>query len=50
MAILDRFDAPCNDLTIGLRAEIEARRKQYEYFPRQFAQLSRSAIYEELIP
>ena len=30
--ILDRFDALCNDLTIGLPAEIEARRKQYEYY------------------
>ena len=32
VAILDRFDALCNDLTIGLPAEIEARRKQYEYY------------------
>jgi type I restriction enzyme S subunit len=31
-AILDRFDALCNDLTSGLPAEIEARRKQYEYY------------------
>ena len=30
--ILDRFDAICNDLTGGLPAEIEARRKQYEYY------------------
>ena len=30
--ILDRFDAICNDLTSGLPAEIEARRKQYEYY------------------
>lgn len=30
--ILDRFDALCNDLTSGLPAEIEARRKQYEYY------------------
>lgn len=30
--ILDQFDALCNDLTIGLPAEIEARRKQYEYY------------------
>ena len=29
---LDRFDAICNDLTIGLPAEIEARQKQYEYY------------------
>ena len=32
VAILDRFDALCNDLTQGLPAEIEARRKQYEYY------------------
>lgn len=30
--ILDRFDAICNDLTAGLPAEIEARKKQYEYY------------------
>ena len=32
VAILDRFDAFCNDLTSGLPAEIEARQKQYEYY------------------
>ena len=32
VSILDRFDTLCNDLTSGLPAEIEARRKQYEYF------------------
>lgn len=31
-AILDRFDAICNDLTSGLPAEITARQKQYEYY------------------
>ena len=30
--ILDRFDAICNDLSSGLPAEIEARKKQYEYY------------------
>ena len=30
--ILDRFDKLCNDLSEGLPAEIEARRKQYEYY------------------
>ena len=30
--ILDRFDALCNDITNGLPAEIEARKKQYEYY------------------
>mgnify|MGYP002446181630 FL=1 len=32
VAILDRFDTLCNDLTTGLPAEIEARQKQYEYY------------------
>ena len=32
VSILDRFDAICNDLTSGLPAEIESRRKQYEYY------------------
>ena len=32
VSILDRFDAICNDLTSGLPAEIEARKKQYEYY------------------
>ena len=30
--ILDRFDSLCNDISIGLPAEIEARQKQYEYY------------------
>lgn len=29
---LDEFDTLVNDLTLGLLAEIEARRKQYEYY------------------
>ena len=32
VAILDHFDALCNDITSGLPAEIEARRRQYEYY------------------
>lgn len=32
VSILDRFDALCNDLSEGLPAEIEARKKQYEYY------------------
>ena len=31
-AILDKFDSLCNDLSEGLPAEIEARKKQYEYY------------------
>ena len=30
--ILDRFDTLCNDISIGLPAEIVARQKQYEYY------------------
>lgn len=32
VSILDNFDAVINDLGSGLPAEIEARRKQYEYY------------------
>ena len=32
VSILDRFDALVNDISIGLPAEIAARRKQYEYY------------------
>lgn len=32
VSILDHFDTLCNDLTSGLPAEIEARKKQYEYY------------------
>ena len=30
--VLDNFDALCTDLNIGLPAEIEARKKQYEFY------------------
>lgn len=30
--VLSNFEAICNDLNIGLPAEIEARQKQYEYY------------------
>ena len=30
--ILSRFELICNDLSVGLPAEIQARRKQYEYY------------------
>ena len=32
VSILDKFDALVNDISIGLPAEIQARRKQYEYY------------------
>ena len=30
--ILDKFDALVNDISTGLPAELEMRRKQYEYY------------------
>lgn len=38
IAILDRFDELCNDLSEGLPAEIEARQKQYEYYRNKLLQ------------
>jgi type I restriction enzyme S subunit len=32
VSILDKFDALVNDISVGLPAEIAARRKQYEYY------------------
>ena len=32
VSVLDKFDAICSDLNIGLPAEIEARQKQYEFY------------------
>ncbi|MEN6445120.1 MAG: restriction endonuclease subunit S, partial [Candidatus Cloacimonas sp.] len=32
VSILDKFYALVNDISVGLPAEIEARRKQYEYY------------------
>ncbi len=32
VGILDKFDALVNDLSVGLPAEIQARKKQYEYY------------------
>ena len=30
--MLDNFETICNDLSVGLPAEITARKKQYEYY------------------
>jgi len=32
VAILDRFDRLCNDISQGIPAEIQARQQQYEYY------------------
>ena len=42
-SILDRFDALTNDITAGLPAEIEARRKQYEYYRDQLLTFKQKA-------
>ena len=41
--ILDRFDKLTNDLSQGLPAEIEARRKQYEYYRDQLLTFKQKA-------
>ncbi|MDE6426646.1 MAG: restriction endonuclease subunit S [Ruminococcus sp.] len=38
--ILDKFDNLCNDLTSGIPAEIEARKKQYEYYRNKLLQFN----------
>ena len=43
VAILDKFDALMNDLTDGLPAEINARRKQYEYYRDQLLTFPQAA-------
>ncbi len=42
VGILDKFDALVNDITIGLPAEIEARRKQYEYYREKLLSFDRA--------
>ena len=32
VAVLDKFDTLVNDISIGLPAELKARRQQYEYY------------------
>ena len=41
--ILDRFDTLTSDITAGLPAEIEARRKQYEYYRDQLLTFKQKA-------
>jgi len=43
VAILDRFAALTTDITNGLPAEIEARRKQYEYYRDRLLSFGRAA-------
>ena len=41
--VLDRFDALVNDLSIGLPAELAARRQQYEYYRDQLLTFEEAA-------
>lgn len=43
VAILDRFDALVNDLSIGLPAELNARRQQYEHYRDRLLTFSEAA-------
>ena len=40
--VLDNFEAICADLKIGLPAEIEARKKQYEFYRDQLLTFAES--------
>jgi type I restriction enzyme S subunit len=42
VSILDRFDTLCNDITSGLPAEIEVRKRQYEYYRDKLLDFRRS--------
>ena len=44
--ILDKFDALVNDISIGLPAELEARRKQYEYYREKLLTFKEKVIIE----
>ena len=43
VAILDKFDALVNDLSIGLPAELNARRQQYEHYRDRLLTFSEAA-------
>lgn len=42
--VLDRFDVLCNDSKLGLPAEIESRRKQYEYYRDKLLTFERKVV------
>lgn len=44
--ILDNFDSICSDLKIGLPAEIEARKKQYEFYRDKLLSFKETPTYE----
>lgn len=43
MGILDKFDTLVNDLSFGLPAELNARRKQYEHYRDRLLTFSEAA-------
>jgi type I restriction enzyme S subunit len=47
VSILDRFDALVNDISIGLPAEIAARRRQYEYYRGKLLSFRNIAVAKE---
>lgn len=47
VSILDRFDKLCNDISEGLPAEIEARKKQYEYYRDKLLMFKRVEVNEK---
>ena len=44
--VLDNFETICNDLKIGLPAEIEARQKQYEYYQDKLFNFKKKEVLE----
>jgi len=46
VAILDKFDALVSDISVGLPAEISARKKQYEYYRNQLLDFKNRADME----
>ena len=44
VSILDKFDALVNDISVGIPAEIAARRKQYEYYREKLAMMNRQCL------
>ncbi len=44
VAILDKFDALVNDISVGLPAELNAQRKQYEYYRNKLLTFKRLAV------
>lgn len=45
--VLDNFDSICSDLKIGLPAEIEARKKQYEFYRDKLLSFKETPTYEQ---